>query len=158
MRGMKTFPSSPPLPAGGTASSHEQPFQTFQWADYAAKPGHDYTYTIVPMYGQPGDLKDGPPVSIDVTTESEWDGTHSVFFNRGAVASQEYARRFQNKPPNVVGQPAYDWLSRGLLESIIAFIGKATGAGFGLRVAIYEFQWQAILVALVALHPPGRHL
>jgi hypothetical protein len=148
MRGMKTFPSSPPLPAGGTASSHEQPFQTFQWAGYAAKPGHDYTYTIVPMYGQPGDLKDGPSVSVDVTTESEWDGIHSVFFNRGAVASQEYARRFQNKPPNVVGQPAYDWLSRGLLESIVAFIGKATGAGFGLRVAIYEFQWSAILEAL----------
>lgn len=150
MRGMKTFPSSPPLPLGGTASTHEQPLQTFQWADYAAKPGHEYTYTLVPMYGQPGKLKDGPSIEVDVKTEAEWDGTHSIFFNRGAVASQEYARRFQNKAPNVVGQAAYDWLSRGLLESIITFIEKATGEGFSLRVAIYEFQWPAILTALAA--------
>ena len=155
MRGMKTFPSSPQLPLGGTASSHEQPFQTFQWADYAAKPEHRYTYTLVPMYGEPGALRDGPSLAVDVATESEWGGMHSVFFNRGAIASQEYARRFQNKPPNVVGKPAYDWLSRGLLESIVTFIGKATGAGFGLRVAIYEFQWPAILAALAAAAARG---
>lgn len=155
MRGMKTFPSSPPLPLGGTASTHEQPLQTFQWADYAAKPGHEYTYTLVPMYGQPGKLNDGPSIEVDVKTEAEWDGTHSIFFNRGAVASQEYARRFQNKAPNVVGQTAYDWLSRGLLESIITFIEKATGEGFSLRVAIYEFQWPAILTALAAAAKRG---
>jgi hypothetical protein len=38
---------------------------------------------------------------------------HNVFFNRGAVASQEYARRFANRKPSVVGEPAYTWLSRG---------------------------------------------
>jgi hypothetical protein len=155
MRGMKTFPSSPPLPPGGTASTHDQPLQTFQWADYAAKPEHEYTYTVIPMYGQPGSLRDGPSVEVDVTTEAEWDGTHSIFFNRGAVASQEYARRFQNKAPDVVGKAAYDWLSRGLLESIITFIEKAPGQGFGLRVAIYEFQWPAILAALGAAEKRG---
>jgi hypothetical protein len=151
MRGMKTFPNaSPALPLGGTASSHDQPFQSFQWADYAAKPGHSYTYTIIPMHGRPGALTDGQSLAVDVTTETEWDGTHSVFFNRGAIASQEYARRFQDKRPSVVGQAAYDWLSRGLIESIITFIGKATGPGFGLRVAIYEFQWPAVLDAIHA--------
>src|ERR1700726_4262692 len=41
MRGMKSFPNTTPqLPPGGTASSHDQPFQSFQWADYAAKPDH----------------------------------------------------------------------------------------------------------------------
>jgi phosphatidylserine/phosphatidylglycerophosphate/cardiolipin synthase-like enzyme len=149
LRGMKTFPdTSPKLPPGGTASSHEQPFQSFQWADYSAKPGHSYTYTVIPMYGRPGALQDGGALAVDVDTEPELDGTHSVIFNRGAVASQEYARRFQNKPPDQVGEAAYDWLSRGLVESIIAFIGKATGAGFGLRIAIYEFQWPAILAAV----------
>jgi hypothetical protein len=147
MKGMKSFPTAQ-LPPGGTASSHDQPFQSFQWADYAAKPDHSYTYTLIPMYGRPGALTDGPSLSVDVTTESEWDGTHSIFFNRGAIASQEYARKFQNKRPSDVGQPAYDWLSRGLIESIITFIKKATGPGFGLRVAIYEFQWAAILDAI----------
>jgi phosphatidylserine/phosphatidylglycerophosphate/cardiolipin synthase-like enzyme len=149
LRGMKAFPGpGPKLPLGGTASSHEQPFQSFQWADYAAKPEHSYTYTLTPMYGRPGALKDGQSVSIDIETESEWDGTHSVFFNRGAIASQEYARRFQNKRPSEVGQAAYDWLSRGLIESILSFIKKAEGRGFGLRVAIYEFQWPTILAAI----------
>ena len=147
MKGMKSFPTAQ-LPPGGTASSHDQPFQSFQWADYAAKPDHSYTYTLIPMYGRPGALTDGPSLSVDVRTESEWDGTHSIFFNRGAIASQEYARKFQNKRPSDVGQPAYDWLSRGLIESIITFIKKATGPGFGLRIAIYEFQWPAILDAI----------
>ena len=156
MRGMKSFPNtSPQLPLGGTASSHEQPFQSFQWADYAAKPDHSYTYTIIPMYGSPGNLTDGPSIAVDVKTESELDATHSVFFNRGAVASQEYARRFQNKRPSAVGQAAYDWLSRGLIESIIGFLGKATGGGFGLRIAIYEFQWAAILDAVHAAADRG---
>jgi phosphatidylserine/phosphatidylglycerophosphate/cardiolipin synthase-like enzyme len=156
MRGMKTFPgTSPQLPLGGTASSHEQPFQSFQWADYAAKPGHSYSYTIIPMYGRPGDLTDGPSIAVDVKTESELDATHSVFFNRGAVASQEYARRFQNKRPSDVGQAAYDWLSRGLIESIIAFLAKAAGGGFGLRIAIYEFQWAGILDAVHAAADRG---
>jgi phosphatidylserine/phosphatidylglycerophosphate/cardiolipin synthase-like enzyme len=149
MRGMKTFPNAAPkLPVGGTASSHDQPFQSFQWADYSAKPSHSYTYTIIPMYGSPGALTDGESLAVDVNTESEWDGTHSVFFNRGAIASQEYARRFQNKPPNEVGEAAYDWLSRGLLEAIVGFMAKATGRGFSLRIAIYEFQLPAILGAV----------
>jgi phosphatidylserine/phosphatidylglycerophosphate/cardiolipin synthase-like enzyme len=141
MRGMKTFPNtSPQLPVGGTASSHDQPFQSFQWADYAAKPDHSYTYTITPMYGSPGALTDGSSIAVGVKTESEWDATHSVFFNRGAVASQEYARRF---------------LSRGLIESIITFLEKATGNGFGLRIAIYEFQWASILDAVQAAAARG---
>ena len=156
MRGMKAFPgASARLPLGGTASSHEQPFQSFQWADYAAKPDHSYTYTLMPMYGRPGALTDGKAVSVDIKTEPEWDGTHSVSFNRGAIASQEYARRFQNKRPSEVGQPAYDWLSRGLIESIVTFIKKAEGRGFGLRVAIYEFQWPAILAAIGAVASRG---
>jgi phosphatidylserine/phosphatidylglycerophosphate/cardiolipin synthase-like enzyme len=156
MRGMKSFPNTTPqLPPGGTASSHDQPIQSFQWADYAAKPNHSYTYTLTAMQGQPGALTDGPQLSVGINTESELDGTHSIFFNRGAIASQEYARRFQNKKPSVVGQAAYDWLSRGLIESIIAFIKKATGPGFGLRIAIYEFQWPAILDALREVSAQG---
>lgn len=149
LRGMKTFPNTtPPLPPGGTASSREQPFQTFQWGDYSAKPAHKYTYTITAMSGRPGALVAGASLALDVTTESEDSGTHSVYFNRGAIASQEYARRFQDKRPSDVGAAAYAWLSRGLLEAIVGFIGKATNGAFGLRVAIYEFQWPEILDAL----------
>ncbi len=152
LRGMKTFPDATPLPPGGDASSHDQPYQTFQWADYSAKPDHKYSYQIIAMYGEPGALKDGPSIVLDVETESEWADAsrspHSVFFNRAAIASQEYARRFQNKQPDEVGPAAFDWLSRGLLEALLAFIGRAKGKAFGLRAAVYEFQLPAILNAL----------
>jgi len=148
MKGMKTFQSVEPHPAGGEQfSSQVHPFQTFQWADYTAKPGYTYVYTVVAMTGKPGALKSGASVSVPVTTENIIDN-HTIHFNRGAAASQEYARRFQNKWPSEVGQGAYDWLSRGLVEGIIAFIERAKGKGFGLKGAFYEFQWPIVLKAL----------
>src|SRR5215212_8153627 len=52
MRGMKTFEETLPEPDPGVlVSSREHPFQSFQWADYSAKPGYEYTYTTIPLYG-----------------------------------------------------------------------------------------------------------
>ena len=148
MKGMKTFASVEPHPAAGEQfSSLEHPFQSFQWADYSAKPGYTYTYTVVAMTGKPGSLKQGTAVSVTVTTESITDD-HTIHFNRGAAASQEYARRFLNRPPDQVGQGAYDWLSRGLIEGIIAFIARAKDKKCGLKGAFYEFQWPTVLKAL----------
>jgi hypothetical protein len=148
MKGMKTFQSVEPHPAAGEQfSSQVHPFQTFQWADYTAKPGYNYVYTVVAMTGKPGALKPRVAVSVPVTTENI-SANHTIHFNRGAAASQEYARRFQNKWPSEVGQGAYDWLSRGLVEGIVAFIERAKGNGFGLKGAFYEFQWPIVLKAL----------
>lgn len=144
---MKSFPSTP-LPVVGIASSHEQPIQSFQWADYSAKPAHQYTYRLVAMSGQPGALAEGAVIAVDINTEKEWDETHSIFFNRGAVASQEYAKRFQNKFPSEAGPAAYTWLSRGLLEAVLAFLAKAVDASYAIRMAIYEFQWPDVLKAV----------
>ena len=148
MKGMKTFESVEPHPAGGEQfSSLVHPFQSFQWSDYTAKPGYTYVYTVVAMTGKPGALKAGVSVSVTVTTESITDD-HTIHFNRGAAASQEYARRFLNRPPSKAGQGAYDWLSRGLVEGIVAFIGRAKGNGWALHGAFYEFQWPTVLKAL----------
>ena len=148
MKGMKTFQRVEPHPAPGSQfSSLIHPFQSFQWADYSAKPGFTYVYTVVAMTGTPGALTPGASVSVTVTTESI-SGDHTIHFNRGAAASQEYARRFLNRPPSEVGPAAYDWLSRGLVEGIVAFIKRATGKGFGLKGAFYEFQWPIVLKAL----------
>ena len=155
LKGMKTFQSVEPHPAAGEQfSSLVHPFQTFQWADYSAKPGYTYVYTVVAMTGKPGALKQGAAVSVTVATESITDD-HTIHFNRGAAASQEYARRFMNKPPSEVGQGAYDWLSRGLVEGIVAFIERAKGKGWGLRGAFYEFQWPLVLNALHAAKARG---
>lgn len=157
LRGSKTFKETDPgLGPGGQASSRQHPFQSFQWADYSAKPGYEYTFTVVPLYGTPTQLTEGDTVSVKVKTEVESGAEHSVWFNRGAIASQEYARRFQNKPPDEIpNNAAYNWLSRGLLEALVGFIDRATDATYGVYGAIYEFQWGDVLNALAAASGRG---
>jgi phosphatidylserine/phosphatidylglycerophosphate/cardiolipin synthase-like enzyme len=142
LEGMKTFAETDPgLAPGARVSTDRHPIQSFQWGDYTAKPEHNYVYRIVPIYGTPAAPKKGAAVEVAISTEKEMDGTHSIFFNRGAVSSQEYARRFSNRPPNEVGTPAYEWLSRGLIEAFSAFVARAKDQTYGIHAAIYEFQW-----------------
>jgi phosphatidylserine/phosphatidylglycerophosphate/cardiolipin synthase-like enzyme len=149
LQGMKTFQDTDPLLGpGGQVSSRQHPFQTFQWADYSAKPGYDYTYNILPLYGKPEALVEGDAVGIRISTEASAGATHSVYFNRGAVASQEYARRFDNLAPSKVGPPAYKWLSRGLFEAFVEFVSRANGPEYQLFGAFYEFQWPEALKAI----------
>lgn len=141
LKGMKAFETVVKYPVPGESfSSLYHPIQGFQWADYSAKPGRKYTYRVICMYDDPKNLRQDGEVKVTIQTEKELDGTHSVFFNRGSVATQEYARRFQDKKPSEVGRGAYEWLSRGLLEALIAFIKRAK-AGDKLHGAIYEFQY-----------------
>ena len=156
MSGTKVFESIEPHPApGGQFSSLIHPFQSFQWSDYSAKPGYSYTYTIVAMYGAPSALEQRHSVEVSVTTEAIEGAKHTIHFNRGSPATQEYARRFQNRKPEDVGPAAYEWLSRGLVEGIVAFIQRATDAHFALKGAFYEFQWPAVLSELGAAKKRG---
>ena len=149
MKGLKTFKSAEPSPGVGEQfSSLVHPFQTFQWADYSAKPDRDYNYEIVPMYGNPGTLQQSNSISVDIHTEPVEAAEHTVLFNRGAVATQKYARRFQNKKPSTVGPAAYKWLSRGLQEGLLNFIARAKDETWSLKGAFYEFQWLAVLDTL----------
>lgn len=144
MRGSKAFEETEgDTGLGDQLSSRQHPFQSFQWADYTAKPGYEYTYRVIPMYGKPDNLIEGDAVSVKVKTESEGGATHSVFFNRGIAASQAYATRFKNQYPNKVGEAAYRWLSRGLFESLINFLARAVDRDYSIRGAIYEFEWDA---------------
>jgi phosphatidylserine/phosphatidylglycerophosphate/cardiolipin synthase-like enzyme len=155
LRGMKTFEKTETHPAKGeTFSTRYHPIQSFQWADYSATPGRDYTYTIVALNGDPASLDPRIEVEVRITTEVETGPTHSAFFNRGSVATQEYARRFLNDPPNKAGPGAYDWLSRGLLEALVTFLDRA-GAGWTIHGAVYEFQWPDALAAVKRAHQRG---
>jgi len=155
LAGMKTFELVEPFPVPGEpVSSFVHPLQTFQWSDYSASPDEHYAYTVVAMTGQPGALVRGPEVTLAVKTERVDQGKHAVFFNRGAVGSQEYARRFQNRPPDEVGPSAFKWLSRGLVEGLETFIGQA-GAGDELVGAFYEFKSPRIYDALKAARTRG---
>jgi phosphatidylserine/phosphatidylglycerophosphate/cardiolipin synthase-like enzyme len=146
LEGIKVFEETDPGTDKASLRSH--PVQGFTWSDFTAKPGHEYTYRVVALKGEPTDLREADAIEVKVQTEQEDNGAHEVWFNRGAAASQEYARRFKNKPPNVVGQPAFDWLSRGLFEAMLAFIARANSNLFALRVAAYEFNYHPVHAAL----------
>jgi phosphatidylserine/phosphatidylglycerophosphate/cardiolipin synthase-like enzyme len=157
MRGIKRFKSKDKgLPPGTPVSLAEHPIQGFHWADYTARAGTRYTYRIVPLFGKVKNpkLDDAAAVTLDVTCEMEGDQPssaaddaprHDVFFNRGVIGSQAYAREFGNRQPDAENPRAEEmrWLSRGLFEALVRFIGLA-GDGMGLRAALYEFHYQPV--------------
>lgn len=149
LSGFKTFEATDPgLKPNVAVSTLAHPVQAFLWGDYTAKPNHDYTYTVVAVKGTPEKLVQDRQVEVTLSTENEDNGTHSIWFNRGVAGSQAYERKFHNQPPDKVpDNKAWQWLSRGLEEAMLAFIGKADGKRFGLRAAVYEFQYEPALYA-----------
>jgi phosphatidylserine/phosphatidylglycerophosphate/cardiolipin synthase-like enzyme len=146
IRGIKRFEEKDKGLAPGTpVPTSEHPIQSFQWGDYTARPGHQYQYRIVPVYGVPKllELRDNAAVNIDVSTPEAKRNGHSVYFNRGAASSQAYAREFPDPKPDETKPESRQmkWLSRGLYEALIAFIGRANGTTFALRGALYEFHY-----------------
>ncbi len=155
MRGIKRFQDKDKgLPPGTPVSTAEHPVQSFLWADYTAKAGTHYLYRIVPLNGavKNPQLDDAAAVTLDVTAENEIGQPpdsavirHDVFFNRGVIGSQAYAREFGNREPDAENPRSEEmkWLSRGLFEALIQFIGLARD-GMGLRAALYEFHYQPV--------------
>jgi phosphatidylserine/phosphatidylglycerophosphate/cardiolipin synthase-like enzyme len=158
MRGMKVFQeTSAGIPPGASVSLLEHPVQSFLWGDYTVKPGRRYEYRVVALYGKPKDLQIRRDVTVEVRTEPVDEGTHAVHFNRGVAASQAYNQKFHGRKPKKDDRsdPAYDWLSRGLEEALLAFIGSAKGPGFALRGSVYEFNYPPVLDALAAAADRG---
>jgi hypothetical protein len=146
LRALKVFPDVPA--EEGMVSSEHHPIQGFFWGDFTTRYGHEYTYRIVAMRGEPGALRASEAVEVRIATEKEDEGQHAVYFNRGVAGSQAYVRKFDDRrPANVPNRAAFQWLSRGLFRAMLDFIHKADGPDWGLRVAAYELQQGAVLKA-----------
>jgi phosphatidylserine/phosphatidylglycerophosphate/cardiolipin synthase-like enzyme len=157
MRGIKRFKDKDKgLPPGTPVSTAEHPVQSFLWADYTARAATRYRFRIVPLFGTVKNprLDEAAAVTLEVVTETVGEQAtgpddasvrHDVFFNRGVIGSQAYAREFGNREPDPSdpGSPEMKWLSRGLFEALIRFIGLAKD-GMGLRAAVYEFRYQPV--------------
>ncbi|CUS37841.1 phospholipase D-like domain-containing protein [Candidatus Nitrospira nitrificans] len=135
----------------------KHPVQSFLWSDYAATPSTNYTMRIMPMYG-PIDSMGAPPndmIEFAVKTEAEDDSNgHGIWFNRGAIASQHFAKEFGDIKPSPqqlddLTQPVTRWLSRSLAEACLQFINE-TPPGEALRACLYEFTYKPILNAFKA--------
>jgi phosphatidylserine/phosphatidylglycerophosphate/cardiolipin synthase-like enzyme len=153
--GQKGFPG-PADPPGTRYSTRLAPIQSFWWGDYTTVPGKQYRYRVIALGGEPGALTELGFVEGTVECPETTPSGHTITFNRGAVAAQEYARRFQNRhPESVPNNEALVWLSRGLLESTQAFVRRAEGPGATLHVAMYEAQYGPILSELKAARDRG---
>jgi phosphatidylserine/phosphatidylglycerophosphate/cardiolipin synthase-like enzyme len=155
MNGFKVFEETYPNPEPGTLKpTNEHPIQDFQWSDYNAEPGGEAAdYVIRPLYGTPAELVPGVDIEMTVATLNAPGARHHVYFNRGTVPGQAFARQFGNTYPSDdeqrdPGNAKVKWLSRGLLEAALDFIGRASGPGFELKVAAYEFTYFPFLAAL----------
>jgi phosphatidylserine/phosphatidylglycerophosphate/cardiolipin synthase-like enzyme len=160
LRSIKRFKNKDKgFPPGTPVSTADHPIQSFQWGDYTARAGVRYEYRIVPTYGTPKllELEEASAVTLDVTTEPELgdlaaeasagSARHDIFFNRGVIGSQAYAREpFGNvKPdPDEPASAPMVWLSRGLFEALLRMIACAKDESFALRAAFYEFHYQPI--------------
>jgi hypothetical protein len=153
LRSLKVFESVVPKPdpAKGDYRTNEFPVQSFLWSDYTADPGTTYQFEVFPAFGKPGALELGDKLTLKVTTEPENDGQHGIWFNRGAIASQAYARQFGNhKPTDKEMDNPKDkhtkWLSRGLLEACLEYI-DTTKHSEALRACLYEFTYAPVIDA-----------
>ncbi len=149
LRGIKRFEDKDTgLPAGTQVPTSEHPIQSFQWGDYSVKPSTKYEYRIVPATGKSKalTLRNDLAISIQIMTEPLYGEVHSIFFNRGVAGSQAYARKFPHAVPKKPDplSPQMSWLSRGLYEALIEFIGRAKDRTYGLRAALYEFHYDPI--------------
>lgn len=151
------------------------PVQKFRWSDYTVDAGTTYKYTVFAVKGiAPSELDLGAGADITVTTEprdaSFVIGNPDCFItvnNRAVAASQAFSREFPattqklnaalakpkpagkaTKTQGILTQPEMDWLSNGLLEEIVSFIKLATGPGFALDVAIYQYELEDIWGAI----------
>jgi hypothetical protein len=159
LKGLRTFAETGHgVPPGVPIPLRDHPLQGFLWGDYTAKPRHRYTYRVVALRGSPKRLQEAESVSVDVETESEdvESSGHAVYFNRGLAATRAYALKFNNIHPDAVPDgAAYAWLSRGLFEGLNRFLSQATGPGWGIRAAVYEFTAEPVLAALSAARARG---
>ena len=170
LRGIKRFKfKDEGLPPGTPMPTSEHPIQSFQWGDYTTRPGRTYRYRVVPVYGKPKliELDDASATTVEIITEAEQgragddgQGSHDIYFNRGAAGSQAYSRKFGKTKPDETKPDSEQmvWLSRGLFEALAAFIGRSAGhdaANYKLRAMLYEFRYLPVGKAFSAARKAG---
>jgi phosphatidylserine/phosphatidylglycerophosphate/cardiolipin synthase-like enzyme len=155
LRSLKVFEAVEPKPdPKKNYFTDTFPIQSFLWSDFTADPETTYQFEVIPVFGTPAalDLRETLKLTLSVTTEKEDDGEHGIWFNRGAIASQAYARKFENHKPtqkemNDPKDKHTVWLSRGLLEACLEYI-DTTKKSEALRACLYEFTYEPVIKAL----------
>jgi phosphatidylserine/phosphatidylglycerophosphate/cardiolipin synthase-like enzyme len=84
----------------GLHPTNEAPLQKFRWTDFPEEmmPG-DFRYEVTAMlFGEGGNLKEGPSVRVDLEIEPRKIGRFEFGFTRAYLSSQAYTNLFKNAP------------------------------------------------------------
>ncbi len=166
LKGIKRFRDKDAgLPPGTPVRTDEHPVQSFLWGDYTADPATTYVFTVTPVHGTPKllDVRSGDATTVQIVTEPQRDerpgagARHDLYFNRGVIGSQAFAREFQNLDPSDddPASPPMAWLSRGLFEGFVSYVAEALDETYALRGAFYEFHYQPAVNAFGAAAERG---
>lgn len=160
-----------PIEKGRLYPSCDAPIQSMIWTDLGLdedktkkglEAGSRYIYEVIPVRGEPGDLKlmDKDAVRVTVSTEPEHDKGRDepeVHFNRGYSSMQEYERLFgEGHDPE--GDPvAQSWLARHLDTAILDFIHEAVeDPSLYLDVAAYHLDASHVIEAIAKVGERAR--
>jgi phosphatidylserine/phosphatidylglycerophosphate/cardiolipin synthase-like enzyme len=161
-----TFPNKAhTFPQFHATPSDTAPLQKFRWADYAVNPGMTLHYRVHLAYGTSDAVQLGESLELTITSDDGQPSNQSVNFNRAVAASQAFQRKFpdldaqisanKNMPIEAWPDAARQWLENGLLGRLLGFIERAVDDQWALDIAIYEYQLQAIVVAVNAAFARG---
>jgi phosphatidylserine/phosphatidylglycerophosphate/cardiolipin synthase-like enzyme len=169
LQGMLDFPETS-KGKGELLATNVAPIQKFRWSDYAVYPGTGYAYTVQPVYKLASVdtvtaadrrifLEAGP--RVEIATQG-LEGEDMIMFNRAVASSQAFSRRFPDLDAEIeaaraagtlgdksLPQRALDWLSRGLVERMEAFLGEALDGTWAIDLAIYEYHLPRLHEAMV---------
>jgi hypothetical protein len=152
----------PPPPAG---SEWQWPLQRYIWWDYGVKSGDTVSYQVIPVIGEPGNLK------LDTPHQSTWTdplqvtgqctNSISAYFNKGIVAAQWVSRALNKEAPNITrqtalkdllpkpGDPLRDALGGLLKQQLLQHLADAKGGQ--VYAALYELNDLELIAAIKAL-------
>jgi hypothetical protein len=155
-------PQREPSPQPSTLA----PLQRLMWHDAGLRTPELREYRVVPMLGEPDDLREGTgsewtdPVASSPSVEPGL----TVTFNRGILGLGSIAPRQPEGPSSLlelietVGSQTREYLGGNLLAELMAFLGSVGADGGVLYAALYELGDPETLKHLAALGPRAHVL
>jgi phosphatidylserine/phosphatidylglycerophosphate/cardiolipin synthase-like enzyme len=146
------------------------PIQKFSWRDLTAQRGGSYTYEIVPMIGDPDNLKedDSNRLATNQVDLTPGDEHIKAFFNRGILSTQYLAHQiphFSSGTPDYKvlkdridqpGDPLRNSLAGQIIEALSTLLNRVKNEGGECYCALYELNDPEMLTLL--LSTPNLHI
>ncbi|MEP7188161.1 MAG: hypothetical protein ABI901_03090, partial [Roseiflexaceae bacterium] len=109
--------------------TRQAPIQQFHWLDEVVQSDHTYRYTVALVAGTPAQPLLGTSCDLTLRTAPATLGDTTLIFNRGTTATPAYRTQFDTLPltaqPPTMRAAAASYLSRGLREGLLQFLGAA---------------------------------